>query len=383
MERPMRVALFVAAVLPPIALAAQAPKTLTITRDLLVPPSDADLSATGSMAVSPRGVILVGQMDDNLIKVFGPDGATGTIGRKGSGPGEFQRVTRIGFLGDSVWALDPVLMRVNVYGPDFKDVRTFPQPMSAMNGAANRPVSYFIQAVLPGGDLRAIASLRQTAPRPSWATDVDSGATLLVRISPAGDYKRRLLVAPRSKCQVLYTFDKGSGSTMIPFCPERVSTDWFGSIGVASVDVEDEPGKSKSYRVSVVDELGVTRFARSFPFTPLTISKAALDSFAVRRKESQKGMPPQMVAAIPVLAPRTTYPPIRRVVLGRDYSVWLEERIAGPGHRWLVLDPKGATVGAVMLPPEVELQVAELGTLWGLTKDADDVQGVVRYRVGR
>ncbi|MBL0179508.1 MAG: hypothetical protein IPP98_10350 [Gemmatimonadetes bacterium] len=78
-------------------------------------------------------------MDDNLIKVFGPGGATTTIGQKGSGPGEFQRVTRVGFMGDTLWALDPVLMRVNIYGPDFKYVRTFPQPMSATSGAASRP----------------------------------------------------------------------------------------------------------------------------------------------------------------------------------------------------------------------------------------------------
>ncbi|MBP6443379.1 MAG: hypothetical protein KA267_05110 [Gemmatimonadales bacterium] len=381
----MRLALLVAAaaVVSPISLAAQAPKSLTITRDLLVPPSDADLAGSGVVAVSPKGQILVAQMDDNLIKVFAPGGATTTIGQKGSGPGEFQRVTRVGFMGDTLWALDPVLMRVNIYGPDFKYVRTFPQPMSATSGAASRPVSYFIQAVLPGGDLRAIASLRATTPRPSWATDVDSGATLLVRISPVGEYKRRLMVAARSKCQVSYTFEKGSGTTMIPFCPERVSTDWNGSIGVASVEVEAGAGKAGSYRVTVVDDQGATRFARSFPYTPLTISKPAMDSMLARRKESQKGMPAPMVAAMPKVTPYPTYPPIRRVVLGRDYSVWLEERILGPGHRWIVLDPKGATVGALMLPPEVELQVAELGTIWGLTKDEDDVQGVVRYRVGR
>jgi hypothetical protein len=379
----MRVALLVAAALSPVSLSAQAPKALTITRDLLISPEEADLSAGGFMAVSPRGQILVPQMDDNLIKVFNPDGTTRTVGRKGSGPGEFQRVTRIGFMGDSLWALDPVLARINIYGPDFKHARTFAEPLSAMKPHAGQPVSFYIQALLPNGDLRAIAGLRPTAPKPAWAAGVDSGATLFVRISPTGDFKRRLLIAPLSKCVVNYTFGKGGGSIMIPYCPQRVSTDWNGGIGVASVDVQDGPGKTKHFLVTVVDDQGATRFTRSFPFAPLAISKAALDSTIARGKERLKEIPPEAVAAMPTLTPYPTYPPIRRVVLGRDYSVWLEERILGPGHRWLVLDPKGATVGVVILPPEVELQVAELGTLWGLTKDADDLQGVVRYRVGR
>lgn len=379
----MRVALLVAAALSPIALAAQTPKALTITRDLLISPEEADLSAGGFMAVSPRGQILVPQMDDNLIKVFNPDGTTRTIGRKGSGPGEFQRVTRIGFIGDSLWALDPSLARISIFGPDFKHARTFAEPLSAMKATEDQAVSFYIQAVLPGGDLRAMAGLRPTATRPPWAAGVDTASRLSVRISPTGEFKRRLFVAPPYKCVVNYSFDKGKGTTTIPFCAERVSTDWSGGVGVASVDVEDGAGKPKSYVVSVVDDQGTTRFTRTFPFQPITVSKAALDSMAERRKKSAQGMPPQILAAMPKVAPRTTYPPIRRVVLGRDYSVWLEEQTTRPGHRWLVLDPKGATVGVVVLPPEVELQAAELGTIWGLTKDADDLQGVVRYRVGR
>ncbi|MBK6496513.1 MAG: hypothetical protein IPG05_15660, partial [Gemmatimonadetes bacterium] len=52
-------------------------------------------------------------------------------------------------------------------------------------------------------------------------------------------------------------------------------------------------------------------------------------------------------------------------------------------HRWLVLDPKGVTVGVVTVPSEITLRAAELGTVWGTITDADDLQGVVRYRVGR
>ena len=163
---------------PTTSASAQTPKPLTVTRDLLIAPEEADLSPVGSAAVSPRGHILIGQMDDNLIKVFAPNGAVSTIGGKGSGPGEFQRVTRIGFIGDSLWALDPSLSRINIYGPDFKYLRTFAQPLSAMSAGPEQDVSYFTQAVLPGGDIRAIAAIRPKA------AVVSSGGTVAAAAAP-------------------------------------------------------------------------------------------------------------------------------------------------------------------------------------------------------
>jgi hypothetical protein len=368
---------------PAAALIAQTPKALPVTRELSIAPDVADLSAIGSIAVSPRGDILVGQMDDNLIKVFAPNGAVSTIGGKGSGPGEFQRVTRIGFLGDSLWALDPGLSRINIYGPNFKYVRTFAQPLSAMKAGPEQAMSFFTQAVLPDGDLRAVVAFRSKASRPAWAATVDTAATFLVRISPRGEFKQRLLVIPPSQCRISYTFEKGSGTTTIPFCPEHVSTDWDGGSGVAHVVVEGAPGKAASYRVTAVDDRGTVRFTRSLPFTPIAVTKAALDSVTKLRNESIKNSSPAMRKARPDPKPYPTFPPIRRVVLGRDYSVWLEERTTTGGHRWLVLDPKGATVGVVTLPTEVSIRVAELGTIWATVTDADDLQGIARYRVGR
>jgi hypothetical protein len=340
-------------------------------------------SRIGYVALSPRGQILVSQSDDNLIKVFAPNGAVSTVGRNGGGPGEFQRVTRIGFLRDSLWALDPSLSRVNIYGPDLKYVRTFAEPLSGMQSRGEEPLTYYTQAVLSNGDLRAIASFRPNSSRPSWATGVDSGAKLLVRISPEGKFKQRLTVIAASQCIILYTFEKGSGSTTVPFCPTPVSTDWDGGVGVATVEVEGDIQRATSYRVTVVDEQGTTRFVRSIHFTPIPVSKTALDSVARRRAEVIKSSPAKIAAAMPNPKPFPTRPPIRRVVLGRDYSVWLEEQTTTTGHRWLVLDPKGSTVGVVTLPQQVKLYVAELGTIWGTVADADDLQGIVRYRVGR
>jgi len=367
----------------PLGASAQAPKTLTITRDLLVPPEEADLASVQHMAVSPRGQIVVRQRKQKLLKAFGPNGGVSTIGRGGGGPGEFQNPTRIGFVGDSLWALDPSLSRVSIFGPDLKYVRGFPEPLSLGMGRDDLPLAYSTQALLPGGDLRAVASFRPTSPRPAWAVGVDPGSDIIVRISPSGEFKKRLLSRPLDKCIVEYRYAKGSGTTGIPFCPSPLATDWDGGTGVASVDVEVSEGKAARYRVTVVDDQGVTRFSRSIGYVPVPATKGAADSLAAIRAMIIKDSPPDAVAAMPKPKPYPNFPPIRRVILGRDYSVWLEERILGPGHRWLVLDPKGVTVGVVTVPNEITLRAAELGTVWGTITDADDVQGVVRYRVGR
>ncbi|MBK8646135.1 MAG: 6-bladed beta-propeller, partial [Gemmatimonadetes bacterium] len=50
------------------------------------------------------------------IRVFGADGRhRRTIGRRGAGPGEFDAVTAIGLVGDTLWTLDSNLRRVTLF----------------------------------------------------------------------------------------------------------------------------------------------------------------------------------------------------------------------------------------------------------------------------
>ncbi|MEO7355824.1 MAG: hypothetical protein ABIZ70_15855 [Gemmatimonadales bacterium] len=384
----MRLSLLaVLALLSPGELLAQAPRTLSVVRDLLIPADKADLSEAFIIAISPRGHIAVPQPGDGHIKVFSPTGAMTTVGRTGEGPGEFRRANRVGYLGDSLWALDVGTSRISLFGPDLKLARSFAEPFSAMKAmqapaGVERPVITFLsQAVLSNGDLRAVASWHQGAPRPAWAADVDSGATLLVRISPLGAYQRRLAVHPKSRCTISYTVAGGSGSTRIPFCAARVSTDWDATIGIAMVDTPEPRGTNAHYRVAVIRERGDTLFDRSYPFTAIPVTKGALDSVEASDAESRKGVPPSFAQGMPKPKPESTYPPVRRVVLGRDNTVWLELRTTSGGHRWLVLDPRGNQVGLVQLPYEVTLRVAERGMFWGVATDEDGLQGIVRYRV--
>ena len=82
------------------------------------------------------------------------------------------------------------------------------------------------------------------------------------------------------------------------------------------------------------------------------------------------------------MKPPASYPPVKRLLIGIDGTIWLEMETAALGHRWHVLNAKGDVVGQVNLAQNVELKAASRGAVWGVEKDQDDLESVVRYKVG-
>ena len=360
--------------------------SLGLAEDLRIDAETADLTRVGFMLVSRSGEIVVTQSQDEIIKVFPPSGEVRVVGRKGGGPGEFTNLTRIGWLGDSLWTLDPGLKRISIFGPDLEYVRSFPDPLEIDDGtpataAASEPLSIFIQSVLPGGDLRASASFRM-ANRPSWAAGLDSGTTALMRIAPDGRLLRRLGVRTPDPCAVPYAIgERGMGVTRIPFCSRHIDTAWEGGDDLLFLDVDEPADASGRYRVTRISSTGDTNYSRTFDYVPIPVTQAAIDSLAARMAEAFASLPQQVLDVMPKPEPEKHFAPIRRVLLGRDGSAWLEEHSLIPGHHWLVLDPDGEPGGRVTVPANFRLMAAEVGTIWGLEEDEDGLESIVRYRV--
>lgn len=354
-------------------LSSQAPRNLVATRELLVTPDVADLSSSFNMAVSPHGDIAIGQPNDGHIKLFSTTGAMRTIGRKGEGPGEFRRVSRVGFKGDTLWAIDLGTARISYFAPGYRYVRSVLEPELKVKGV-DMPG---IQAVLPSGDLRFYVNFRTGATPPAWAP-TDSGITILARFSPDGDFRNVLAIFQPDGCSVAKATEKSVITRIIPFCARQLSTQFDGTAGVAALEVS-----GRRYKVVSLGAHGDTLFARDFPFAPIPVSRGALDTLAEQEVRLKKMQSPQTYANSPKVTPAKTFPPVRELVLGRDGTVWLELRTTTGGHTWLMLDPKGNPVGTVVLPNEVTMKVAERGTVWGFVTDDDGLKGVVRYRVSR
>lgn len=361
----------------------------TTLPDLRIDPDEADLSSVGVMLVANDGRILVAQTQDGLIRVFGPDGTSlPTLGRPGEGPGEFSRLTRIGWIGDSIWALDPGLARITIFDPDTGLVRSFRSPGIGLQGPTEREdglvLEIYVQAILPDGSLRAIVGVPRGIEPPTWAADVDSGSKHYVRLSQNGAILGRIALRERDRCQVSFPIgSRGVGAMVIPLCPTPLSNDWDGAVAdfLVFADVPEDDPDQPTYRVSLFGYRGDTAFVRDYPYQPIPVTAAMRDSMLERERKALEGLPPSYHSARPSYDMPGTLPPIKRVLVGRDSTLWLEEEDNAPEHHWRVLDVRGELIGLVTVPAAVRLRVAQRDMVWGTETDENDLEAIVRLRV--
>ena len=83
------------------------------------------------------GTIVVADLDDNTLHFFSAGGAPlRNVGRAGSGPGEFRRVTWLGRCGgDSLHVWDMLQRRMSVFAPNGGYVRQYAIPADSTPGA--------------------------------------------------------------------------------------------------------------------------------------------------------------------------------------------------------------------------------------------------------
>ena len=367
-------------------LHAQSPTALHLTRDLRIDAVESDLTLItppGGMAVAPNGTIVVSQNQDGMIRFFDPSGkALGAFGRRGQGPGEFQQLTRLMWSADTLAVSDQPSRRLTLISPDRKLIRTVPwlSAVSMPSRSASEAPRFLVSAprvrYTDGGQLVTV-SLATGSPAPAWPGGEKEGVPLL-RVDSAGAFQRLIGWSPRRQCNSYWDSGSGMGSgTMpIPFCAqtmEEVTPD-----GAQLIIVSAE-ASTPSYRVVALRENGDTVFNRSYRYQPSSIPQRSRDSArALRARGSQSQR--DAAAAMPI---PESYPPLARVVPGRDYTTWLELYGQGGTRTWQVLDTRGAVIGTAVLPPNIQVMVTSRDVIWGIETDNDGLQHIVRYRVSR
>jgi hypothetical protein len=87
----------------------------------------AELSFTyvSAVVIDRHGNIHIAQPQDHEVRVFDSRGRfLRTVGRRGSGPGEFRSIGALGFRGDTLWVTDPVQYRISLFDPDGRLARS-------------------------------------------------------------------------------------------------------------------------------------------------------------------------------------------------------------------------------------------------------------------
>ena len=373
-----------------VACSGEAPKASSVPSsdargaelELRIDGNEADLVPITWLGVSPAGQIALIQGQDRSVRFFDATGTSvGTVGRDGEGPGEFRRPLRGGWISDTLWISDTQLNRITLIGPAREVLGTLTPPMEVrVPATGDGEVRYGLNT--PFGALSRNSLIVLSGTVEGAERDPGTGPPVL-RVSTDGRLVKEVLRLPLDEGgRVSFQVEGGVAYLRVPF---HARSEWSIApdgelIAVLTHEVED--AGQQNFRVRAYDSEGGQRFDRRFPFQPVQIPAARMDSAIAANVERRPDSRRQVESALREAAP-TTYPGAERLVIGQDHRVWVGLQPKEDGQTWLVLNNTGEPVDTVALPDRVTLHAASASHLWAVERDRFDVESVVRYRLAR
>lgn len=341
--------------------------------------SNQALSQVGGLAVAGDGTMYVTQPAERLVRVYDPSGRfLRTIGREGSGPGEFRSIGSIGIRSDTLWISDTVQYRLTLFSRAGEPLDVLAINGVMIPGVSTRPTPPSVLA--HDGTLLA---------RPLTSGRDDLSAVPIVRMDRNGGMIEMFGTLRHEPPIVL---EMGSGRRRIvelrvPPVPQGGL--WSMSPVDGSIIVVDRPAADAAargrFRVERLRSAADTVFSREYLYTPRRIPASFADSLV------QSGEPPEVS---PVS--RNEYarmlrdalrfpefePPISALVAGRDGTIWIRrERLGVAEVVWNVLDEAGEMIAYLRLPVNLRILAAQRDRVWGVETDELDVPYLVRFTV--
>ncbi|MES2305577.1 MAG: hypothetical protein V4558_08720 [Gemmatimonadota bacterium] len=347
------------------------------------------------IAVARDGTMAVWQMQDFKVLLFTAEGRPiGSFGKGGEGPGEFRVVGASGWVGDTLWILDARLHRTTLLTPRGELVRTWTWPPSLyLPGPNPQNLPDALGGIAPGaifsdGSFVPLPGIRLPARRAAPSTTTPSDSENVVRVSARGELKGVLARIPvlRTPATCVQSWQAGavSGAIAAPFCAAPTKAFSPDGARILFVRQRNETGKTGTFNLLVLSTRGETLLHRDIAYVPQRISDSAWKAEeAGRLFDPRLGPPPKAYRDARKRVERlATYPPVRRAILGRDGSIWLELFGESPGHRWATIDPKdGHVIGVLDVPANVTIRTVARDMLWASSVDEDDVPSVVVLKV--
>ena len=342
-----------------------------------------DFSAFSRVVVGPKGTMAVPLPQDMQIRIYDSTGRrVAAVGRRGSGPGEFQHFGAMTWIGDTLFVDDGRQRRVSYIGATGEVLRTsmLQQPLAPQIGGRAVPDTayrFFIaQAGSANGAVFGIAtlSIRGAASRRVLVSVLPTGAARVIATPPKYNDERWMITIAGLENPVPFAF-----APLIVFAADGrrfafVTTEQILSGG--------------TYAVVVINAKGDTVFVRRYPFLgvriPPSVVDSAIDAMAPKPGQArEEGADPSRFQAIARQRIPAVYPPVDHVVLALDHTVWVTLRATPEGREAIVLNARGAVVATVRLPPRSRVQQATSSHLWLTETDVDGLTSVVRYRIVR
>jgi hypothetical protein len=367
---------------------------LTATSDLRLTAASLGLAGSafgrgGRIALAPDGRLVVAPQTGDLVDFDSTGKRLSWKIQVGGRDPEIWIVDRMGWAGNTMWVIDQGFRQIALVDQRGKITKSLEHPTWVRPAWADRRKYPVFGRVTPlnlypdGSWLVVPYREKSLLDTPGYDTTVQ----YVMRISEGGSIQRVLAGLPRDPGRVDVKSGKTTRSFFIPYRGQAWGSSHDG-LRIVIVSTNTKAADSASFRVTVIGEKGDTIVNRLYPYTPIKVTQQARDSIRERTQGKVGTLSEDEVRNLVAEHIPPFYPPVTGLVIGQDYSVWLQLRTAasaksGDIRTWLVLDPTGAPIGSVGLPHDYIVEVATRERLWGFERKLGSPPVIVRYRITR
>lgn len=343
---------------------AQAAAPVVLTREIVLDGAAEDFTEVNGGRVNSRGDIALTLRQDFEVRIYDTKGKRlATIGRRGSGPGEFQRPQVQGWNADTVWIYDFALRRHAFFTRTGQLVRTTPLE------TAQRQV----RVINEGSEVRLV----DFSPSARRADGSLLGAGTILRTSGGAHSARELVVVSYSTdgtARRLASLEADPRWEQALASTNMVVTSPNGD-EVLTVSVSDLSLTGSSVLLSRLSASGSVLSSTRLPYRGLEYPAARRDSVLRRGTgvDRSRSVPSSM-------APSVT-PPVWGALLRNDGMALLTMQDTPNSFKVVMVDRKGVVRGEFRLPKSHELMSARDEHVWLRTRNNDDIVSLVRYRL--
>ncbi|MFQ5705375.1 MAG: hypothetical protein ACE5HT_15325 [Gemmatimonadales bacterium] len=339
-----------------------------------------------SVAAGPEGQIYVVVVGHPAIHVFGSGrGYVRRIGREGRGPGEFRSAPQIGFVGDTLWALDESSRRASFFTSDGELIRTASFAQINTSAEAHSIETTGPVAILSDGHVL----LRQEPPMVALAgiATVNKKLKLLralfsvecaVATARLPNDFRLVLRRPWSFSDLLSVSSNGVHIAVLS--RPRVGDDGEGQYTVARFDSGGRPvfrrtftyeaNRLRTEEVNVYIDSKVEDVVSAAPLPRGRVREALRD--AIDFPKYRPGVPAG--GGDPIHGD---------MLVATDGLIWIGRDTRGSQRLWQILDGYGRLQAVLRIPEKIHVVEATSSAVWGASADSLGVPRLVRLEVGR
>lgn len=309
-----------------------------------------------------------------------------SLGRQGQGPGEFLRLERAGWRGDTVWATDQQQGRLTTFVPTG---RGWSAAVTTIRDVARSPSEGGVTSRLTPAALIGNGAVLVFVP-PSPLTLKYQATEGLSLVSRSLDGNTRRTLTTLKMAHVVFQIRRPNGEIVVPEpWPDHDMWDLSANGRYLAVVRRSAgmTGEGGGYLVEVVGTEGVVVWRESFDHRVRPLKRAEAHRWASMKAKEVEPKSAAMQAALAEELWRNAYkpkvvPPVLAVLSGIDGSVWiLEDRPNEPA--WGILYRGKRLHGGLSFPEGMKPLVADRRSVWGVITSPEGAQRLIHMRVSR